>query len=162
MLVCFVGGKLTDLVQLWLETEARGVKALGSPRAAQECERGPAGLGCAVPAFLQPAQPLGRGWIPSQLPAPALPYPFLPLHPSSRLCCIPGLLLSVPRGVTEPGLAQSVPGAAPAPALPWEKGSRGRVWFLGVWLEPGALLLGRQQSFCCLWRRSRQIAAIAV
>lgn len=155
MLVCFVGGKLTDLVQMWLKTEARGLKALGSPRAAQECERGPAGLCCASIPAASPAP--GERLDPFS--APALPYPFLPLHPSSRLCCIPGLLLSVPRGVTEPGLAQSVPGATPAPA---QKGSRGRHCFLGVWLQPGALLLRRHQSFCCLWRRSRQIAAIAV
>lgn len=37
-------------------------------------------LGCAVPAFQQPAQPLGRGWIPSQL-RPCLTHSCLSIPP---------------------------------------------------------------------------------
>lgn len=102
MLVCFVGGKSTDLVQTWLKTEARGLKPLGSQRAARESVRGPLpGAGLCVPTFQQPARcerlnPLGSS---APRPVGTCLSPFLPPSiPSSRLCCIPGLLRSVPSG----------------------------------------------------------------
>lgn len=142
MLVCFVGGKSTDLVQTWLKTEARGLKPLGSQRAARESVRGPLpGAGLCVPTFQQPARcerlnPLGSS---APRPVGTCLSPFLPPSiPSSRLCCIPGLLRSVPSGpggVTEAWPRSEGAGSDSSPSLgeafPWLL-ARGRDWVLGV------------------------------